>query len=44
MKKLLTKIAKKGLCVLEQNASKKANAECVGFMYEPKIPEKLKKR
>ena len=43
MKNLLTKIAKKGLCVLEKNASKKANAECVGFMYEPKIPKKLKK-
>ena len=24
--------------------AEKANAECVGFMYEPKIPKKLKKR
>ncbi|MBQ2901804.1 MAG: cyclic lactone autoinducer peptide [Agathobacter sp.] len=43
MKKMISKMAKKGLALLEKNATKKANAECVGMMYEPKIPKKLKK-
>lgn len=43
MKKVLSKVAKKGLNALEKNAFKKANAECVGFMHEPKILKKLKK-
>lgn len=43
MKKMMSKLAKKGLDLLEKNASKKANAECMGFLYEPKVPKKLKK-
>lgn len=43
MKNVLRKVAKRGLNVLEKNAVKKANSECVGFMYEPKVPKKLKK-
>ena len=43
MGNLLKTLTKKGLNVLEKRAEKKANAECVGLMYEPKVPKKLKK-
>ena len=43
MKKLFVRAIKTTLNLLEKRAEKKANAECIGFMYEPKIPKKLKK-
>lgn len=43
MKKILKKATQKGLSVLEKRAERKANAECMAFVYEPKIPKKLKK-
>ena len=43
MKKIVETVSKKALSILEKRAEKKANAECIGFMYEPKIPKKLKK-
>ena len=44
MKKLFVRATKTTLNLLEKRAEKKANAECIGFMYEPKIPKKLKKQ
>lgn len=43
MKNLLSGVAKRGLDVLEKTATKKAEKECPGFLYEPKVPKKLKK-
>ena len=40
---VLSNLAKGGLKVLERQAEKKANAECRGYLYEPKVPTKLKK-
>lgn len=37
------KVIKRGLGVLEKIAEKKANSECFGIIYEPKVPKKLKK-
>ena len=37
------KVIKKGLQALEKIAEKKANSECYGIIYEPKVPKKLKK-
>ncbi|MBR4027563.1 MAG: cyclic lactone autoinducer peptide [Lachnospiraceae bacterium] len=39
----IRRLTQKGLQVLEKRAEKKANAECSGFIYEPKVPSKLKK-
>ena len=36
------KVIKKGLQALEKIAEKKANSECYGIIYEPKVPKKLK--
>ena len=41
--KVKHKLSKKGLKFLERNAERKANAECSGFFYEQKVPNKLKK-
>ena len=43
MKEILKKVTGKGLIMLEKRAERKANAECMGFVYEPKVPKKLKK-
>lgn len=42
-KNLINKLTEKGLTMLERRAEKKANAECLCFIYEPKVPKKLKK-
>ena len=43
MKTLIAKLTQKGLVLLEKRAEKKAHSECLGIVYEPKIPKKLKK-
>lgn len=44
MRKNVTNIVlNKGLELLEKIAEKKANSECYGILYEPKVPKKLKK-
>ena len=43
MEKTLKNVMKKGLDMLEKRAERKANAECLGWIYEPKVPKKLKK-
>lgn len=42
-KRMITNLTRKGLHLLERRAEKKANAECFGLVYEPKIPNKLKR-
>lgn len=42
-KELIKNLSRKGLRGLERTAEKKASKECSGFLYEPKLPQKLRK-
>lgn len=42
-KNVMNYFTRKGLELLERRAEKKANAECIGMIYEPEVPKKLKK-